>query len=273
MRCFITIIFIILALTACKKDASVYADKSNPYLQTTFIAHKAGGGSNNPFKENTLEAAIYSFGILDGIEIDIQKSRDGTLWLFHDEIIQDENGDDKRITGLKDEEIKNIAKKNGLQLNTLEEILQWKQQTNNSDYISLDIKPWLPTRYSNSQGYLIKLADEIGKLSVKYNCGAQLLAECENGICLKRIKEKDPSIQCYLTTYGDYNKGVYRALKANLDGISFKYINQNISKEQIQELHSKGLRIQLWTINDLAEINIAKDLMPDYIQTDNVLRK
>ncbi len=270
MRPLTTAIIIFLLLNGCRKDATVYPDKTTPYKGTMVLAHKAGGGHTNPYKENTLEAAIYAFAHLDGIETDIQKSRDGTLWLYHNEVIQNTEGKDKRIPGLTDEEIKDIIKKNGLQLNTLEEVLKWKQDHHNLEFISLDIKSWLPTRYSNTQGYLIELADEICRLSRKYDCGETLLAECENAVCLQRIKEGDPSISCYLCAYGDYDKGAYRALKAGFTGLSFKYSDGNITKEQIDELHSKGLRIQLWTINDKLSIEQAMKLSPDFIQTDNV---
>lgn len=263
-----SILFILLY--GCKKDATIYPDKETQHKGTMVLAHKAGGGSNNPYKENTLEAAVYGFAHLDGIETDVQKSRDGTLWLYHDEIIQNAEGKDKRIPGLTDEEIKDIIQKNALQINTLEEVLKWKQANNNREYISLDIKPWLPTRYSNTQGYLIELADEICRLSRKYDCGETLLAECENAVCLQRIREGDPGIACYLCTYGDYDKGAYRALKVGFAGLSFRYTEGNITKEQIEELHSKGLRIQLWTINDKTAIENAMKLAPDFIQTDNV---
>ncbi len=212
MKSVIIPLTILMFHSACHKDTSHYPEKANPYTSTHFLAHKTGGGSNNPYKENTLEAAIYGFAHLDGVEADIQKSRDGTLWLYHDEIIKTKDGKDKRIPGLTDNEIRDIITDCKLQLNTLEELLQWKQENNNKDYISLDIKSWLPTKYSNTQGYLIEVADAICLLSKKYKCGTFLLTECENAYCLKRIKEKDADIACFLCSYGDYDLGAYRAL-------------------------------------------------------------
>lgn len=264
---------VLFTLNACKKDATRFPDVTSAFEQTFIIAHKAGGGENLLYKENTLAAAQYGFNHLDGIEIDVQKSRDGTLWMYHDETIETHNDYIKRIPGLTDSEIRKIITDKKTELNTLEELLEWKQKVNNTEWISLDIKPWLPTRYSNTQGYLIELADEVCRLAQKYNCSQQIMAECENAVCLKRIKEKEPTIACYLTSYGDYNLGVYRALKAKFDGLSFKFENNNINKSQIEELHNKGLKIQLWTINDLNTIHAVQLLKPDFIQTDNVLLK
>lgn len=145
-----TILGILILISSCSKDISDYPDSISPFTRTHILAHKAGGGNDNPHEENTLEAAIYGFSILDGIETDIQMSRNGTLWLYHDEIIKDPDNKDKRIPGLTDTEINVLIKTHGLKLNTLNEILQWKQDNNNNDYISLDIKSWLPTKYSNT---------------------------------------------------------------------------------------------------------------------------
>ncbi|MES2616461.1 MAG: glycerophosphodiester phosphodiesterase [Bacteroidota bacterium] len=270
MRHLILSIIVATIFVACRKDATIYPDKPAAQQGVAILAHKAGGGGNNPYQENTLQAAIYGFSHLDGIEVDIQKSRDGTLWLYHDEVIENSDGKDKRIPGLTDNEIKAIMKHRQLTLNTLEEILEWQTAYNNTEKISLDIKSWLPTRFSNTQGYLVEVADAIGALAKKYNCGNRLLAECENATCLKRLEEKDASIQTFLTTFGDFDKGTYRALKGNFNGISFKYQDGNLSAEQIELLHKKGLHIQLWIINDSSGIVKAKNLLPDYIQTDNV---
>ena len=51
-----------------------------------------GNGFNTDFVENTLPAAEYGLSVLDGIEQDIQISKDGTLWLDHDNEVYDCEG-------------------------------------------------------------------------------------------------------------------------------------------------------------------------------------
>lgn len=57
---------------------------------TRVLMHK-GCGSNPNFTENTYEAAAYGLSLLDGIELDIQISKDGTLWLDHNNQVLDCN--------------------------------------------------------------------------------------------------------------------------------------------------------------------------------------
>ena len=51
-----------------------------------------GNGFNTDFVQNTLPAAEYGLSVLDGIELDIQLSKDGTLWLDHDNEVHDCDG-------------------------------------------------------------------------------------------------------------------------------------------------------------------------------------
>ena len=51
-----------------------------------------GNGFNTDFIPNTLPAAEYGLSVMDGIELDIQISEDGTLWLDHDNEVHDCDG-------------------------------------------------------------------------------------------------------------------------------------------------------------------------------------
>lgn len=78
-------------------------------------------------------------------------------------------------------------------------------------------------------------------------------------------------IETYLTSFGDFELGISRALDAGFSGISFKYkFKEPILKEQIDLLHRKGLKIHLWTVNDTNDIKEAISLNPDFIQTDSL---
>ena len=66
-------------------------------------------------------------------------------------------------------------------------------------------------------------------------------------------------------------EGAGRALKAGYEGLSFKYdVNNPPSKERIDKVKRKGLKLQFWTIDNKNDILKAIELKPDYIQTDNV---
>jgi len=53
--------------------------------------------------------------------------------------------------------------------------------------------------------------------------------------------------------------------------ISFKYkFKEELNAEHIKLLHRKGLKIQLWTVDSVNNIEEAISINPDFIQTDNL---
>ena len=269
----IAILFIILY--SCR-DLESYSDNPYPDKSTLILAHRAGGDAPyGLYEENTLEAAIFGFDNADGIEVDVQKSLDGTLWLFHDSYLTECNGKDKnRIPEKRDEAIRKYMECKGDKLATLEEVFKFHRENNLDKLITLDVKSWLPSKNSYSTSYLIQVADRIHKLVKKYQMQDYVLAECENAMFLNRIRKNDRRIRCYLTTFKDLEEGARKALKAGYTGISLEYdLNNPPSLERINKVKKKGLKIQFWVINNKEDIDKALELKPEIIQTDNVLRQ
>ncbi len=97
------------------------------------------------------------------------------------------------------------------------------------------------------------------------------MVECETATFLNFIKKRSDKIETYLSTWGDFERGMMLALESGYTGISFQYkYDEEITKEHVQLLHKKGLKIQLWTVNDENDILEAISLNPDFIQTDNI---
>lgn len=101
-----------------------------------------GCGDNTDFVENTISAAEYGLTKMDGIELDIQMSKDGTLWLDHDNEVHDCDGN---VVGcfqeLTDQQIKGAAECDGVvRYHTLESVFELMSAKYPDSYISLDIK-------------------------------------------------------------------------------------------------------------------------------------
>ncbi|HYG39011.1 MAG TPA: glycerophosphodiester phosphodiesterase [Cytophagales bacterium] len=274
-------LFILLSITSLLLlfsclDLDSFPDR--PYLdnETLMLAHRAGGDKPyGPFPENTYEAAVYGFAHADGIEVDVQKSLNGTLWLFHDSFLLECNGKDKnRIPEKTDEEIRSFMVCKGVEMATLEEILNYHRENSLNKIITLDVKSWLPSKNSYSTSYLTQVADKIAKLVKKYDMADYVIVECETALFLNRIRKNNKKILCYLTTFGDLEEGATKALKAGYAGISFEYDVKNPpSIERIEKVKSKGIKIQFWVINDKKDFERALALKPEFIQTDNVLQQ
>ena len=101
---FIFLVFSTLFLLACSKNEQKH--------EIPIIAHAASGLFNPQrfYKDNTLEAIEYAlnFKELDGIEVDVQVSADGTLWLYHDEFLESQTNAEGEICLLKDNYLENV---------------------------------------------------------------------------------------------------------------------------------------------------------------------
>jgi glycerophosphoryl diester phosphodiesterase len=264
--------FFFFLFSHCTKDQAITPPITN--VTTRFIGHKAGG--KGMYLENTLEAAELCFTKMDGIEIDLQLSRSGTIWLFHDEYF-DSCDINKlgRIPAYTDQELSEHMACIGLDyhLSKLEDIFVYHRANNLDKKISLDVKSWLPTKYSDAPSYLYRLAAEVIRLTKKYNMGEYLFVECEAAFFLDQLNQSNLGFSCFLVSFGDFYKAIAKANKANYAGLSFKYSpDKPLTEKDVSTLHKQGLKIQYWTLNEVEEMNWAVGLGVDYIQTDNIDR-
>lgn len=80
-------ILAIIALFACKKG-------SDKFPATQLVGHAGSGlhSTTSPFHDNTKESVEYalSFEQIEGVEVDIRVSKDGTAWMYHNTLLDDE---------------------------------------------------------------------------------------------------------------------------------------------------------------------------------------
>jgi glycerophosphoryl diester phosphodiesterase len=266
-------ILFIMVFASCEK-INYYADKDYKEVKTLVLAHKGGGDS--PFQENSLEASEYGFASLDGIEVDIQISKDRTIWLSHGADLSDCGGVlYDCFPEAFDHEIVSLDSCNGNVLNfsRLEEIFEFMSSTYPDKYISLDVKAWSPCRVTSLSvtGVMNVIADEIIRLTKKYNLQNHVMVESETASFLNYLQKHSHGVERYLTTLGDFERGMLLALEAGYTGLSFKYkFDEEISVEHVQLIRRKGLKIQLWTIDSEEDMKEALSLNPDFIQSDNI---
>ena len=264
----------ILVFSGCEK-IHYYPDKPIENVKTRFLAHQGGG--NSGFQANTLEAVKYGLYRLDGIEVDIQISKNRTIWLSHNAVLPECNNMVLPcLPEVYDNEMVNLDSclGNKYTFTRLEEVFRYMKDNFPEKYISLDVKPWDPCKLSSLEitGILNVLAGEVVRLSDLYQLDENIEVESEVATFLSYLKKISHNrIACYLTTMGDFERGMQLALKEGYTGLSFKYnFNEQITINHISLLHKKGIRIQLWTLNDEIELSGAILLNPDFIQTDNI---
>jgi len=269
-------IIILIVLISCSK-IKYYPDKDFPEVKTLILAHRAGGGDSSPYQENTFEAAKYGLSLVDGIEVDVQISKDRTIWLSHNVDLPDCGGISYNcFPEATDNQIIRFDSCNGntFSYSRLETIFAYMSEYCPNKYISLDVKAWEPCALTSANvlGEMNVIADEIIRLTKKYNCQNQVMVESETATFLSYIKNKSSGIDCYLTSLGDFERAMQLTLESGYAGISFKYkFKEELSAEHIRLMRRKGLKIQLWTIDTVEDIKDALSINPDFIQTDNII--
>ena len=267
-----TLVVFLFACISCNR-VEYYPDRQSPYTETYILAHKGGGDFDDG---NTLEGCMFGLSLFDGIEVDIQTSSDNTLWLSHSALLPACGSfEEDCFVSHSDSEIIEIDSCLGSETDftRLEPVFQFMSNNYPDKYISLDAKAWTPCGINgiNLIRTMNLFAQAVIDLTLKYNLQNRVMVESENGDFLYYIKRNCDYIETYLTSFGDFELGVSRALDAGFSGISFAFkVKEPVTAAQIDLIHRKGLKIQLWTVYSSGDIDEAKAMNPDFIQTDNL---
>ncbi|MGR3812363.1 glycerophosphodiester phosphodiesterase [Jiulongibacter sp. NS-SX5] len=264
--------FLILFLSsACRPAFEDFLSVKPAEQATLFLAHRGGGDLAET--DNSIAGSKLGLELCDGIELDIQISQDGTLWLAHDADLPNCGGEIfKCFAGHTDQEIEGLNEclLEEWQVEKLEDILRKIEHYSPSAIISLDVKPWnfCSMGEINIGSDLEKIAEQIDALARKYDLENQIFVESDHMTFLKYMNNLNSTIECHLMAYKDLDKAALEALDNDLDGISIKYSSEEMTT--IDHLKEKGLTVQFWTVNDPLDIQNALDLGPTTIQTDNL---
>lgn len=245
--------------------------------KTNILGHRGNGikDYNDTIMDNTIPAIIKALHIADGVEVDIQLSKDNTIWLYHDTKILGSDSTIHFIPHLNDKELLNCLSRNHpeTKFNTLTEIFEYFNNNHITGFISLDIKSFYGENcFENTtelKSYMQKIGEKILYLADKYNLEEQILIESDIKFLLDFFK-KNSDIKTFLLGFSEFNNRVKTANKKNYTGISHNYKDSEINHENISFAKNKGLQIQLWTPNSANDLESVLLLNPDFIQTDNI---
>jgi glycerophosphoryl diester phosphodiesterase len=273
VKYFFIALITLLLFGGCKK-IKYYPDKEFDGSITRFLAHR--GGVQAGYQENSVESAANGLANLDGIEVDIQISKDGTIWLSHNNIIDSCNLAIGQCFSLTpDSIISEINSCKGIKFSysKLESVFELMAYEYKDSYISIDFKSWSPCSSDEWDllGTFEKVANTIVTLAEKYKLESNIMVESETAEFLDYVKDENSNIKCYLTAFGDFERGMLKALENGYDGISFQYkFDEEINAQHLELLHRKGLKIQLWTVDSQSDLDEAVSIKPDFIQTENI---
>jgi|GEM_PF-1988188 glycerophosphoryl diester phosphodiesterase len=273
MRYWLVLLTVIL-LGSCSKE---YIEVS--YEGTKLIAHRGNGSIASGLgqsEENTIKASIKGFALAAGIEIDVQRSNDNYVYLFHD----------VTVPPCGDHNIKSIPAStkskieayfdcvdSDTKINTLNELLATHEDGYSSKDIFIDIKSianiHTSLRMPTPQHYLNLMAQDIFDCIKYYPNQSSLNIESENGVLLNAFEKHYPKVNTWLACYGDFDKAIKRASKENYTGISIKD-GDHITKTKVENAHKKGLKVCVWVVNKQERLETLQALKVDVVQTDNL---
>lgn len=253
---------------------------------TNFLGHKGSGNNNynDLLIENTLPSVISAVNRLDGAELDIQMSLDGTPWIWHNASLKgyvcNSNAQDTipKMRDIEIEQVKICHQTKQDRIYKLSEVLSW----NNAGpgvYISLDIKVSFSAAtfrlYGDRNGYLTQLANSLVTIFENYRHTDKTLVEVDNQLFCTRLKSF-PSTRNITTCFMRYEpmqQKIANAVRLGYDGLSCNYTDPSVTKETVAAAQKSGLKVQLWTPYYRDELRKAFAMNPDFVQTDNIYAK
>lgn len=269
-------VFVVILLAGCDFAEKKRTPELFPGIENVhFLGHKGSGTfgemGNPGIHDNSLEAVKNGLNLLNGVEIDLQLSKDTTLWLFHDHEIKTCAHSTVNFHLLQDEEIRKISACNyNNQLITVGELqaeLSKLHAKNKS--ISLDLKvlqnPVALEAFITAENLaqnVMKALDFKSEFKEQFN----IMVEIPDNAQLKAF-EGFSAVRYKLCINTNCNTRPAVNQKA---GLSVGLHIAARHPEVVSLFKENELPIQLWTVNSGAELKQALDLQPDYIQTDNL---
>ena len=265
---FITCMFL---LCGCEENRKVeYVNPFTGIEAVNILGHKGAGTmgryGNSDFLDNSPEAILQGIQHLDGVEFDMQLSKDTTLWLFHDHEIPTCADTSANFFLLSDEEIKSISscRFNGrlISLSGIMELIN-QQSFDKKKYLSLDIKGLQnpeALKYFGSKKALGEVVLNKLTTTIDLNHSVEFLVE----VPFKEQMElfRDFPGTCF---------ALCSAMDDCLETAAHHDCGISLSLQSAQSLQpDKKFTTQLWTPNTGTELQQALALKPDFIQTDNL---
>lgn len=207
------------------------------------ISHRGASGEEI---EHTFKA--YDLALEYGtkyIEQDLVTSKDGTLYVSHDDNAERITGVDKDYNDMSDNEIDDLRTKDNQHILKLEDVFK---------------------KYEDKTDYLVELkeneiqAEPFEKLVKEYDLEDNIIVQAKNQEALEQLNDMFPDMPELALV--DDDKEMNQAL--NLDYVDIIGANANLmNNDNVKKAHDNDKDFNVWTLNSTDEIKEAIDLNVD----------
>lgn len=266
----VLLLSLIVVFYGCLSDKASETEDLFPGIDEVLILGHKGSGTkgsygNFAFVDNSINAVKNGLTHLHGVEIDLQMSKDSTVWLFHDHQILNCEGEAINFSHLSDQlidEINNNCYNN--QLIRLEQLLNQLKEFSNK-YISLDLKvlqnPVMISRYGSKEGLANLVAKELAVINSHHHLN--FIVEVPFEEQLPFFTALNSSIHLLCNSIQD--------CRSNLFAEGASCSSADVFKRDTSFLRQLPFKSsQLWVINDAFSLQKALLYSPTFIQTDNI---
>ena len=246
------------------KKKSSYKEKARQKKAERKVKIWAHRGASGHAPENTMPAfeLAYELGA-DGIELDVQLTKDGIPVVIHDETVDRVSDGKGRVCDYTLEELKRLnANKNfpaygKISIPTLEEVYSFIKTTDMT--VNLELK--------NSMIFYERLEEKVIELAQRMGLSDRIIYSSFNHHSMIRIKELAPAAKVAflyadgiadIEEYGE-KYGVYAV---------HPYMKNTEYPDMVAKCHKKGIRVHVWTVNEEVDIKRMKELGVDAIITN-----
>lgn len=238
---------------------------SSSSAQTTEVKLFGHRGGAFEYDENTIEAfqETYDRG-LRGYEIDIRRTKDNHLVLFHDADLKRIVGQDGPIEELTLDEVKGLRTKEGNPIPTLDEVLaffsdkpglyiEFEMKTNNPMYDEKTLEQYCDQLYEKVYGSIPSNSDYVLTSFDKRP--------------LRYLKTNYPSVDLLFIK----SQGISQSILDEAKEMGVDRIGCNIdgtTRAMVKEAQKQGFKVSLWPGRSVEDFLLGVTLGSDYLCSD-----
>ncbi|MDR0437952.1 MAG: glycerophosphodiester phosphodiesterase family protein [Bacteroidales bacterium] len=259
-----------LIFFCCKKERFVIENLSGNRIH---IVGHAGMGFHNLLPKNSYEALMKALNLgADGVEMDVQMTKDSVLVLFHDEDLSPGSNMRGRIYDYTWSELQHayhvkVGSPLTYSLISLDELFSNIPNLHRYSY-TFDNKLHPISEYDSlsAEAYINTHINALIRIVEKYDLSKNANIESYNTYFLTTLKQKKPNYRLF--AYLPFDEGLEIALALDLYGITIE--SARITKEQVQLAHQHHIRSAVFDANSNGKNIEAIRKSPDIIQTDRL---
>jgi len=232
------------------------------------IGHR---GASAVAPENTMAAFREAITVgADGIEFDVRLTRDGVPVVIHDSTLRRTGGLNKRVAELSSEEITKIDVGSWFAphfanetVPSLRELFTLFQSNNATLY--LEMKCDSPAEYK-------PLAEACCRMIEEYCFKERVVVECFQLAALEILKEIDSGIKTAALFDRVFTDRSVITRATEIGAMAVALHHRLARKELVEKSKQAGLHVAVWTVDDPAWVQIARDIGIDGLITNNPAR-